>query len=718
MAKTVLLIPVGHGVGLTSVCLGLLRALDRRGARIAYTKPLAQPGSRSPGSTALVELTSTLKPPAPLPAAEVERFLSSGEEERVLEEVVERVARASEGASVVVVEGLVPSQELVYSTHLNVRMAAALDADVILVGVAEADGALVAEKFSILAREIGPDRITGCVVNRVRVPDEHLMRQTGQFFDVAHRRTLPRMVAEPLREALQAEGFRTVGLIPEDPHLSARRVSDIARDCQAEVLFAGQMETRRVLHIEVGAMTAPNFINYVRPGTLVITPGDRPDILMATCLSELSGMPQAGVLLTGGIRPADSVIRLCRAALDWGLPLLMTELPTVAATERSLQGSGHCPADDRERAELITNHVSAHLEPAWVGSLVKVDRRREGRTSPPAFRHRLIESARSHNKRIVLPEGDEIRTVTAAAICAERGIARCVLLGEPDAIRAVAARANVQLPDEGVEIVRPSDVIDRYVGPMVDLRAHKGLAPAQARDELQDRVVLATMVVAVGDADGMVSGAVHTTASTIRPALKLIRTAPGASLVSSVFFMCLPDQVLVYGDCAVNPDPNAEELAEIALQSAASAEAFGIPARVAMLSYSTGASGSGQGVDKVAEATRLARERRPDLAIDGPLQYDAALIPEVAASKAPLSPVAGRATVFVFPDLDAGNTTYKAVQRAANVVSIGPLLQGLARPVNDLSRGCSVEDIVYTIALTAIQAAANGASAGQAADAD
>ncbi|MBF3301830.1 phosphate acetyltransferase, partial [Pseudomonas aeruginosa] len=302
-----------------------------------------------------------------------------------------------------------------------------------------------------------------------------------------------------------------------------------------------------------------------------------------------------------------------------------------------------------------------------------------------------------------LPEGSEPRTVQAAAICQARGIARCVLLAKPEEVQAVAQAQGIVLP-EGLEIIDPDLVRQRYVEPMVELRKGKGLNAPMAEQQLEDSVVLATMMLALDEVDGLVSGAIHTTASTIRPALQLIKTAPGYNLVSSVFFMLLPDQVLVYGDCAVNPDPSASDLAEIAVQSAASAQAFGIPARVAMISYSTGDSGSGVDVDKVREATRLAREQRPDLLIDGPLQYDAAAIASVGRQKAPNSPVAGQATVFIFPDLNTGNTTYKAVQRSADCVSVGPMLQGLRKPVNDLSRGALVEDIVYTIALTAIQA--------------
>lgn len=329
------------------------------------------------------------------------------------------------------------------------------------------------------------------------------------------------------------------------------------------------------------------------------------------------------------------------------------------------------------------------------------------RMSPAQFRFNMIESARAADKRIVLPEGAEPRTVHAAAICHEKGLARCVLLAPREAVFQVAREIGVELPDS-VEIINPETLIEQYVAPMCELRKSKGLTEEDARAQLQDTVVLGTMMMAQGDVDGLVSGAVHTTANTIRPALQLIKTAPGASMVSSVFFMLLPGQVLAYADCAVNPNPTAEQLAEIAIQTADSAQAFGVEPRVAMISYSTGTSGAGPDVEKVAEATRIAREKRPDLVIDGPLQYDTASVASVAKSKAPNSPVAGKATVFVFPDLNTGNCTYKAVQRNANVLSVGPMLQGLRKPVNDLSRGALVEDIVYTIALTAIQAVQMG----------
>lgn len=327
----------------------------------------------------------------------------------------------------------------------------------------------------------------------------------------------------------------------------------------------------------------------------------------------------------------------------------------------------------------------------------------ETRITPSLFRTRLIQSAKKAQKSIVLPEGDEPRTLRAAVICTERKIAKCILLGNKEKIYVVAKQINLEIP-EGLDIIDPTETFSRYVDPLVELRKNKGLSKEDANKQLQDPVVVGTMMLYLNEVDGLVSGAIHTTANTIRPALQIIKTVPESKIVSSVFFACLPEQVLVYGDCAVNPNPTAEELADIAIQSANSAAAFKLPVRIAMLSYSTGTSGSGESVDKVKEATALVKSIRPDLMIEGPIQYDAAVDLEVAHLKLPNSQVAGHATVFIFPDLNSGNICCKAVQRSTNTVLIGPMLQGLRKPVNDLSRGCLVDDIVFTIALTATQA--------------
>ncbi|MBV8048275.1 MAG: phosphate acetyltransferase, partial [Paludibacterium sp.] len=480
------------------------------------------------------------------------------------------------------------------------------------------------------------------------------------------------------------------------------RTLDVARHLNATITHAGQISERRVNSIVVTLRTAPHIIHLLKPGALVLTSGDREDVILTAAMASMNGVPLAGLVFTCESQPDPRIMQLCQQAFSSNLPVMISALNTFETSSLLAQMGKAVPEDDTERMERVIDHVAENLHADKLKQFVGEPH--EPRLPPPAFRYQLREKARQADKRIVLPEGNEPRTIRAAAICHEKHIARCVLLGDPIEIQRIAETQGIVLPDS-LEILDPNKIRGNYIEPMVELRKSKGLTAPMAEQQLEDSVVLGTMMLAEGDVDGLVSGAVHTTANTIRPALQLIKTAPGAGLVSSVFFMLMPEQVLVYGDCAVNPDPTPEELANIAIQSADSAKAFGIEPRVAMISYSTGSSGSGSDVEKVREATRIAREKRPDLIIDGPMQYDAASVESVARQKAPGSEVAGRATVFIFPDLNTGNTTYKAVQRSANVISVGPMLQGLRKPVNDLSRGALVDDIVYTIALTALQAA-------------
>ncbi len=393
------------------------------------------------------------------------------------------------------------------------------------------------------------------------------------------------------------------------------------------------------------------------------------------------------------------------AAQQYDVPIagfILNHCLTKTENVQIIEQNVHFPCLGVSTAEQISsNLVEKGLFTEKILLLVKDT---EGlKQTPAVFRFNVIKKARKANKTIVLPEGDEPRTIKAAVICQQKKIAKCILLGESAKIEAVAKAEDILLPAD-LTIINPDDIREKYIAPMVELRKSKGLTPEDAAEQLKDTVVLGTMMLAQNDVDGLVSGAIHTTASTVRPALQLIKTRPGESLVSSVFFMLMPDEVNVFGDCAINPEPTAEQLADIAIQSSDSALAFGLNPRVAMLSYSTGKSGTGAAVDKVVAATALVQEKRPDLLIDGPLQYDAATVPTVAQQKAPNSKVAGRANVLIVPDLNTGNNCYKAVQRAASLISVGPMLQGLRKPVNDLSRGALVEDIVYTIALTAIQA--------------
>jgi phosphate acetyltransferase len=703
MTRIVLVVPTGHGVGLTATCLGLVEALLQQAVNVGFYKPLAQPRAVVPGtdrSTGLIRLTTALRPPEPIAAQEVERRLGTGALDALMEDVVASGEPLLREHEVLVVEGLVPGSGLAYSGRVNLLLAKALDADVLLVGAPadndndndidiDIDIDRLAETMAIEARSYRAgehDRVVGAVVNRL--PETQAT------------------TIEALREALRQRGIPLVAAVAYRDALTWPRLRDIVAGMDVTVLSEGDLD-RRVKGVIVAAQAVPGVLPLLVEGRLVIVPGDRHEVILSACLAAMNGTRLAGLLLTVGLEPDPRVWALCQLAMATGLPVLLTSEYSYETATLVRGVDSEVPVDDPERATALMDAVAERFDPDWLAGLPTPSH--VPRLSPPAFRHRLTTAARAADRRIVLPEGAEPRTLQAAAFCQQSGIARCVLLASPREVAAQAAGLGLDLP-AGLEIIDPADVGDRYVDALVAARRHKGMTVDVARDQLTDPIMLATVMLHLGEVDGLVAGAVHTTAATLRPALQLIGTAPDTRLVSSVFFMCLPDDVVIYGDCAVNPDPDAQQLADIAVQSAASARAFGIEPRVAMISFSTGTSGSGSDVEKVTEATRLVREREPSLAVDGPLQYDAAAIGSVARSKAPGSPVAGRATVFVFPDLNTGNTTYKAVQRSADVVSIGPMLQGLAKPVNDLSRGALVDDIVYTIAVTAVQA---GAAAAQ-----
>jgi phosphate acetyltransferase len=703
MPHTLYLVPSGSGVGLTSLALGLVRALDNRGIRVAFFKPIGQPVGADHGperSTHFIRRTSPLRPATPMSIEEASRLILLRRMDELLERVVRDFHASAGDADVVVVEGLVHTRDAAGEAELNRELVQTLSAEVILAGALGTTPLGEFESRLELAASpyggFGSERVIGCIVNRVPVARDGGPGRLGRLGvggDCGG--------GDPRWDLLSKPELNVIGVVPENPELMACRTIDIARHLEAEVIHEGEILTRRAKKISLLARTVPNLLSALGAGSILITPADRADVAIAVALAATNKVPISGLILTGEMELPPGVLELCRPGLETGLPVLKVRSNSWETATRLAQMSAEIPIDDLERVQRVMDFVAEHLDADWIARRSRAPV--EARMSPAAFCYRLTELARAAGKRIVLPEGNEPRTVRAAAICAERGIARCVLLGNEAEIRRVASAQEVTLPDR-VEILDPASVRANYVAPLVEMRKHKALSPRHAAEFLEDNVWLGTMMLALGEVDGLVSGAVHSTANTIRPALQLIKTRPGAKVVSSVFFMCLPEQVVVYGDCAVIPDPDAETLADIATQSADSAARFGIAPRVAMISYSTGESGSGSDVDKVREATRLAHLLRPDLSIDGPLQYDAAAIPEVAAAKAPGSPVAGKATVFVFPDLNTGNTTYKAVQRSAHVISIGPMLQGLRRPVNDLSRGALVEDIVYTIALTAIQA--------------
>ncbi len=710
MARSLLVVPTGVDVRLTRTCLGVLRALDRRGVHVAFVKPVSQP--RAAGgpdrSSALVRAITTLRPPDPLSSVEVEHQLGADGLDAVLERIVAAWEPLSERSDVVVAEGLRPLPGNLYVGALNQALAKALDADVLLVArwsTAEVGGN---DGMAVGAGASGKD----AVVDAVESLAESLAVTASGYWSGEQTRVVGCLVnglpaddpsaASLLSEALLERGLRLIGAVLHRPELAWLRVHDLVGELSPRVFNEGDL-SRRIKDVAVFAQGVPGGLRVLTDGRLVVVPGDRHEVVMACCLAALNGTRLAAMVLSAGVEPDPRVWELARAACATGLPILIAEGNSyeTAALVRGLDPG--LPVDDLDRIERMTDHIADALDASWLESLSVSSRPR--RLSPAAFRYRLVELARGADACVVLPEGTAPRTLQAAVVCAERGIARSVLLGSPDEVAGVARSLGLALPD-GVTVVDPRAVAERYLAPLIKLRQHRGWSEQIARDRLGDPIMVATMMLAQGEVDGLVAGALHTTAATVRPALQILGTKPGSRLVSSVFFMLLPDEVVVYGDCAVNPRPDAEQLADIAIQSAASSRAFGIEPRVAMISFSTGTSGAGSDVEKVAEATRIVREREPELAVDGPLQYDAAAVVSVAASKRPGSAVAGRANVFIFPDLDTGNTTYKAVQRSAHVLSVGPMLQGLAKPVNDLSRGASVDDIVYTVALTAIQSLA------------
>ncbi|MBF6464683.1 phosphate acetyltransferase [Nocardia beijingensis] len=492
--------------------------------------------------------------------------------------------------------------------------------------------------------------------------------------------------------------------LPEVPLLIAPTMAELRAAIGGE-MYSGDPELlhREALRIMVGGMTAEHILERLVEGVVVIAPGDRSDVLLSVVNAhEAEGFPSlSGIIMNGGLLPHPAVARLM-TGLKPKLPILTTELGTYDTAGAAYRTRGRMSAGNPRKVDTALALMEEHVDA--VELLRRIDVPPSPVVTPQMFEYQLIERARADRKRIVLPEGDDDRILRAAGRVLQRKIADLVILGDETTVRARAAELGVDISAAQVLDPRTSGYLDEFAAEYAELRKHKGMTLERARETVADISYFGTMMVYKGIADGMVSGAAHTTAHTIRPSLEIIKTVEGVSTVSSVFLMCLADRVLAYGDCAVVPDPTAQQLADIAISSAATADRFGIEPRVAMLSYSTGDSGSGADVDKVRVATKLTRERAPELPVEGPIQYDAAIEPTVADAKLPDSDVAGRATVFVFPDLNTGNNTYKAVQRSAGAIAIGPVLQGLRKPVNDLSRGALVADIVNTVAITAIQA--------------
>ncbi|MGA8209025.1 MAG: phosphate acetyltransferase [Nocardioidaceae bacterium] len=691
MGTNVYVASMEGSTGKSTVALGLLEQLSRRVSRVGVYRPVVRADTDASGGVrdyVLDLLTShdavdlTYEECAGVSYDEVHADPTAA-----LDRIVEGYHRVADRCDAVVVVGsdytdVGTPTEFSY----NARIAANLGAPVLLVLNGRRRGSTELHTMAALAAG-------------------ELKAQHGTLFAVVANRVDEAHAAAAV-EAISVDGVPGFA-IPEEPLLSAPSVGDLMAACDG-TLVGGDPEllAREANGLMVAAMTMPHVLDRLFEGAVVVTPGDRPEVVLGVLMAHVStGFPQvAGIILNGGLGLPDQVARLI-AGVGTTMPIVATELGTHATTTALNDVRGRLTKDSPRKVATALALFERSVDGESL--LDRLEVARTDAVTPLMFEHQLIDRAVADRRHIVLPEGEDERVLRAADILLRRGVADLTLLGDPLRVTARAATLGVDVSE--ARVLDPQDpsgggLGERFAEEYHQRRRHKGIDLLEARAIVADVSYFGTLMVELGLADGMVSGAAHTTAHTIRPSLEIVKTVPGVSVVSSVFFMCLENQVLVYGDCAVNPDPTAEQLADIAISSAGTAAAFGIDPRVAMLSYSTGSSGAGTDVEKVSAATAIVRERAPELLVEGPIQYDAAIDAAVAATKLPDSHVAGRATVFVFPDLNTGNNTYKAVQRSAGAVAVGPVLQGLRKPVNDLSRGATVRDIVNTVAITAIQA--------------
>jgi phosphate acetyltransferase len=678
--------------GKSAVALGLLEALTREVGSVGVFRPLTTVGAT--GETDLVVDLLVSQPGISQTYEEalgVTYEMAREDADEALHQIVERFGQLTDRFEVIVVVGS-DYADVASGTELsfNAKIAANLGSPVVLV---------------VHGRGRTPDQIRAAAESalaELRANHAHTVAVVANRVEAEN--------ADAIREALADLPDLVTAAIAENPVLSAPTFRALVEAADGELVLGNEAwMDRESLGLIVAAMSLPNVLERLGSDVTVIAPSDRTDLIPGLMLAHQSGTfpPLAGILLTGGYAIPDTIRRLSEG-VQQDLPIALTDLDTFTTADRLLRVRGPMTADSKNKIESARRVFAEQVDEAALLAAIDVSPS-EVRT-PLMFEYQLMERARADRKHIVLPESQDDRILEAAAILLRRGVADLTLLGEETKVRARASALGLDLDEARVQSPTDPELVERFAAAYAQARAHKGMTVEKAREIIPDISYFGTMMVRLGLADGMVSGAVNTTAHTIRPALEFIKTKPGVSTVSSVFLMCLADRVLVYGDCAVIPEPTTEQLADIATSSAETARQFGIEPRVAMLSYSTGSSGSGADVEKVRAATALVAERAPDLALEGPIQYDAAIDPDVARTKLPGSAVAGRATVFIFPDLNTGNNTYKAVQRSAHAVAIGPVLQGLRKPVNDLSRGALVDDIVNTVAITAVQAQGVAAS--------
>lgn len=688
----------GADSGKSVIALGIMQMLSASMGSVAVFRPIINEpilDAHDPDINLLLKqfkINMAYKDTFAYTQAEARQIINQGSRNLLLENIIQKFKKTLDNYDFVLCIGTdFIGKDPVFEFELNADIATNLGCPVVLVvnGV-NSSATDIGESLYITRQSLEPYALDILSI-------------------IINRSSLTRSELDELRANINQNGNKTlIYSLPDDPTLARATMNDVQKGMDAKIIFGANNMDAVVANYITAAMHVDNFLNYVAKDQLIVTPGDRADIVLASLASrQSSSYPDiAGILLTGGLDLPESIMKILEGWKGISLPILQTKEHTYSAGMilQAIHGMIE-PGDDRKintALGIFENNVDSKAIAKRL-----LEERHDNRMTPMMFEFELIERAKSDRQRIVLCEGDDERILRATDILLRRQVADIILLGNVEAIKTKANSLNLDITK--AEIINPvlAPNFQDYVNAYHEFRKAKGITEEQAKDIMSDSTYYGTMMVKLNDADGMVSGAINTTAHTIRPAFEFIKTKPGFSVVSSVFLMCLRDRVLVFGDCAVNPNPTAQQLAEIAIASAHTAKVFGIIPRVAMLSYSTGTSGKGADVDVVREATKIAKELAPDLSLEGPLQYDAAIDPIVARTKLPGSQVAGKATIFIFPDLNTGNNTYKAVQRAAQAIAIGPVLQGLNKPVNDLSRGCLVPDIVNTVAITAVQAAAD-----------
>ncbi|MET3905220.1 phosphate acetyltransferase [Paenarthrobacter sp. 4246] len=687
MVQGVYVMSVAPEAGKSLVVLGLADALHRRTGRFGFYRPIVN--GTDPDDDPLLRMLQRLykmessRCRGGMTLADARAALAAGREDEIVSRALEEFGRIAQECDVVVVDGSdLRGPDAGREFDLNAQLANNLSLPVLAV---------------IGAQTLGLREITQAVVDASR----QLAAAKSTVLSVVVNRAQPADIDSARRAVRTVTGSLPSYVIPEVAEISAPTVADVAMSLSLKRLSGSAELDRDVGSMKVAAMNVENFLRLLEPGNLVIVPGDRADIVMACMAAALSPeLPTpSGVILTDGLVPASYVLPLVAHA---PFPVFAETADTYTTAQRVSHVRSEIHAGESRRVAAALGIWARSIDETEL--LERLALPRPATMTPQRFLNDLVERARQQKKRIVLAEGTDSRVLRAAEILRRRDVCKVTLLGDPSAVRELADAEGIEVG--GITIIDPtqSPLHERFAMEYQRLRAHKGMILERAKEVMLDGAYFGTMMVHLGEADGMVSGAAHTTANTIRPALEFMKSQHGNGLVSSVFFMLFPDRVLVYGDCAVVPDPTDRQLADIALASAATAAQFGVEPRVAMLSYSTGVSGAGTAVDKVRRATDMVTVARPDLAVDGPIQYDAAVDAAIASSKLPSSAVAGKATVFIFPDLNTGNNTYKAVEQSSGAVAVGPVLQGLRKPINDLSRGSTIEDIINTVAITAVQA--------------